>query len=86
MVATFLAVLELVKSKRIVVDENGQIAFGGRIGRRRRYLRKMSRRKANEADKNGKSGGRCIICQWGSRSRFPGWRRCLTATMRQPTG
>ena len=28
MVATFLAVLELVKSKRIVVDENGQIAFG----------------------------------------------------------
>ena len=28
MVATFLAVLELVKSKRIVVDEGGQIAFG----------------------------------------------------------
>ena len=28
MVATFLAVLELVKSKRIVVDENGKIAFG----------------------------------------------------------
>ena len=28
MVATFLAVLELVKSKRIVVDESGQIGFG----------------------------------------------------------
>ena len=28
MVATFLAVLELVKSKRIVVDTRGQVAFG----------------------------------------------------------
>ncbi|MDD3194156.1 MAG: segregation/condensation protein A [Oscillospiraceae bacterium] len=28
MVATFLAVLELVKSKRIVVDDEGQVAFG----------------------------------------------------------
>ena len=28
MVATFLAVLEMVKSKRIVVDAEGQVAFG----------------------------------------------------------